>query len=83
MKWDEVINDRNNIKVWTKFLHDLGQFRLVNAPKHVLYCEGRDVKFHGFSDISGKAYGPVCLFGSFVSMGVHSVCGQVNVGLFQ
>ena len=61
MKWDEVINDRNNIKVWTKFLHDLGQFRLVNAPKHVLYCEGRDVKFHGFSDISGKAYG-ACVF---------------------
>ena len=57
LEWDEVINDKNNIKKWTKFLRDLGQFRLINAPRHVLCCEGRDVKLHGFSDSSGKAYG--------------------------
>ena len=61
LEWDEVINDRNNIKKWTKFLHDLGQFRLINAPRHVLCCEGRDVELHGFSDSSGKAYG-ACVF---------------------
>ena len=61
MEWDEVINDRNNIKKWTKFLHDLGQFRLINAPRHVLCCEGRDVELDGFSDSSGKAYG-ACVF---------------------
>ena len=25
LEWDEVINDRNKINEWTKFLHDLGQ----------------------------------------------------------
>ena len=61
LEWDEVINDRNNMKKWTKFLYDLGQFRLINAPRHVLCCEGRDVKLHGFSDSSGKAYGACVL----------------------
>ena len=61
LEWDEVINDRNNIKKWTKFFHDLGQFRLITAPRHVLCCEGRDVELHGFSDSSGKAYG-ACVF---------------------
>ena len=56
MEWDEVINDRNNIKKWTKFLHDLEQFRLINAPAQL-----RHVKLHGFSDSSGKAYG-ACVF---------------------
>ena len=61
LEWDEVINDRNNINKWTKFLHDLGQFRLINATRHVLCCEIRDVELHGFSDSSGKAYG-ACVF---------------------
>ena len=61
LEWDEVINDRNNTNKWTKFLHDLGQFRLINAPRHVLCCEVRDVELHGFSDSSGKACG-VCVF---------------------
>ena len=39
LEWDEVINDRNNINKWTKLLHNLGQFRLINAPRHVLCCE--------------------------------------------
>ena len=42
-------------------MHDLGQFRLINAPRHVLCCQGQDVKLHGFSDSSGWAYG-VCVF---------------------
>ena len=54
---DKVINDKNNINKWTKFLNDLGQFCLINAPRHVLCCEVRDVELHGFSDSSGKAYG--------------------------
>ena len=61
LEWDEVINDRNNINKWTKFLNDLGQFRLINAPRHVLCCEIGDVELHGFSDSSGKAYG-ACVF---------------------
>ena len=40
---EKVINDKNNINKWTKFLHDLGQFCLINAPRHVLCCEVRDV----------------------------------------
>ena len=31
LEWDKVINDRNIINKWAKFLHDLGQFRLINA----------------------------------------------------
>ena len=61
LEWDEVINDRNNINKWTKFLHDLGLFRLINAPRHVLCCEVRDVELHGFSNSSEKAYG-ACVF---------------------
>ena len=61
LEWDEVINDKNNIKKWTKFLRDLGQFRLINAPRHALCCEGRDVELHRFSDSSGKTYG-ACVF---------------------
>ena len=45
----------------TKFLHDLGQICLINAPRHVLYCQGQDVELCGFSDSSGKAYG-ACVF---------------------
>ena len=58
---DKVTNDKNNINKWTKFLHDLGQFRLINAPRHVLCCEVRDVQFHGFSNSSETTYG-ACLF---------------------
>ena len=43
LEQDKVINDKNNINKWTKFLHDLGQFRLINAPRHDLCCEVRDV----------------------------------------
>ena len=39
LEWDEVINDRNNFNKWNKFLNDLGQFRIINAPRHVLCCE--------------------------------------------
>ena len=61
MEWDEVINDRNNINKWTKFLYNLGQFRLINAPRHVLCFEVGDVELHRFSNSSGKAYG-ACVF---------------------
>ena len=42
-------------------MHDLGLFRLINAPRHVLCCEVRDVESHGFSNSSEKAYG-ACVF---------------------
>ena len=31
LEWHKVINDKNNIKKWTKFLHDLRQFHLIKA----------------------------------------------------
>ena len=61
LEWDKVINDRNNTNKWTKFLHDLGQFCLINAPRHVLCCEVRDVELYGFSGSSGKTFGG-CVF---------------------
>ena len=42
-------------------MHDLGLFRLINAPRHVLCCEVRDVELHGFSNSSEKAY-RACVF---------------------
>ena len=42
-------------------MHDLGQFCRIN--KTCFCCEDRDVELHGFSENSGKVYGPVCLFG--------------------
>ena len=57
LEWEEVINDRNNINKWT----NLGQFRLINAPRHVLCCEIGDVELHWFSSSSRKAYG-ACVF---------------------
>ena len=61
LEWDEVINDRNIINKLTKIFHDLGQFHLINAPRHGFCCKGRDIEFHEFSDSSGKSYG-VCVF---------------------
>ena len=42
-------------------MYNLGQFRLINAPRHVLCCEVGDVELHGFSNSSGKADG-ACVF---------------------
>ena len=42
-------------------MHGLGQFGLINAPRHVLCCEVRNVELYGFRDSSGKAYG-LCVF---------------------
>ena len=78
---DEVKNDGNIINKRTKFLHDLEQFRLINAPRHVFCCKVRDVKLHGFSDSSGKAY-EACVFVR-VSCQHQTGCGQVSVGWFQ
>ena len=37
----------------------------------------------GLETVQGRHMGSVCLFGSVVSMGIQSSCGQVNVGLLQ
>ena len=61
LEWDEVIHDRNSINKWTNFLHDLGQFHLINALRHILCCQGQNVELHGFSDSSERAY-EACVF---------------------
>ena len=61
LEWDQVINDRNIISKWTKFLHDLEQFRPIDAPRLVFCCEGGDAELHGFSDSSGRVY-EACVF---------------------
>ena len=61
LEWDQVINDRNIISKWSKFLHDLEQFRLIDAPRLVFCCEGGDVELHGFSDSSVRVY-EACVF---------------------
>ena len=38
---------------------------------------------HDLATVQGKHMGPVCLFGSVVSIGIQSGCGQVNVGLLR
>ena len=77
LEWGEVINDRNNIDKWTKFLHDLGQLNMFFVVRvEMSNCTS-------LATVQGKHMGPVCLFGSIVSMVVQSGCGQVNIGLHQ
>ena len=61
LDWDKVINDRNIINKLTKIFRDLGQFRLINATRHIFCFKGRDIKLHEFSNSSGKSYG-ACVF---------------------
>ena len=63
--WDELINDTNINGKWSKFLLELENIRLLNAPRHVLCCEERGVEIHGFCDSSGKGYG-ACVIVSVV-----------------
>ena len=57
----ELINGTNINDKSSKFLLELGNMRLLNAPRHVLCCEELGVEIHGFCDSLGKGYG-ACVF---------------------
>ena len=59
-------------------MHDLGQFRLISVPRYVFVVMVEMSNCTGLATVQRKHMRIVRLFGSVVTMVVHSGCGHVN-----